>query len=373
MNIENTLGQVETNLKNFIQNHEAKTKDLEARLQDIEQKGSSLPLIATKGSKKATDLIISSPEIKNFIERKLPTAGVTLPLDAILNTKSVLLSDSGTNPVQQTGIITGLPTQRTSLRQLITMIPATNSTFEFLRQNGTLADFTAQAQWDTSVSPALGESGLKKETSFGFTNVSLPISTLAHYMKASSQVLSDSPALNLFLIERMRQGVEMRIEQDIIAGTGTNGQMSGLTKSGNYTAFTPVSGDTALDSINRAKVALSSANFNANLIIMNPADVGSIERAKSTTDEYIIGDPSSGGLMTLWGIPVYASNYISAGNFIMMDSSSTALWMRQEIDVRFTESNEDDFVRNVFTARAEARAGLGVLLPAGVRYGALSL
>jgi HK97 family phage major capsid protein len=171
----------------------------------------------------------------------------------------------------------------------------------------------------------------------------------------------------------MRQGVEMRIEQDIISGTGASGRMSGLTKSGNYTAFTPVSGDTPLDSINRAKVALSSANFNANLIIMNPADVGTIERAKTTTNEYIIGDPSAGGLMTLWGISVYVSNFISAGSFIMMDSSSTALWMRQEIDVRFTESNEDDFVRNIFTARAEARAGLGVLLPAGIRYGALSV
>lgn len=39
--------------------------------------------------------------------------------------------------------------------------------------------------------------------------------------------------------------------------------------------------------------------------------------------------------------------------------------------VEFSDSDEDNFTKNLLTVRAEARVGFAVTLPAGVRYGDL--
>src|SRR3546814_15691773 len=74
------------------------------------------------------------------------------------------------------------------------------------------------------------------------------------------------------LSNRLLYGLELAIESQIITGQGTGANMSGLTKSGNFTAFTPSSGDSALDSINRALGAIETADGGPSLVILHPLD-----------------------------------------------------------------------------------------------------
>lgn len=367
---DDALKAYERTVREFIDRHELKSAELSARIQELEQLKGKLPMSYATAAK-ASDLLVSTPEFQAFASKRAGFAGITLPTDTLLpQTKNtVLISDSATNPSQRTGSIAGTPEQRTYLRQLLPTFVATNTTFDYLRQTGSISDWVAAAQWESTDSPAFGEGGLKKQSSLSFENVNEPVATVAHFMKASRQVLTDNAALERFCVNRMRLGVELAMEAQIVSGSGINGEMSGLTDSGNYTAFVPESGDTALDSINRAKAHLEAGNFSAGLVIIHPSTAAAIERTKTQDHAYLIGNPAIGGFPTIWGIPMYRTTAIQAGKFICLDLNAVGLWVREEIDLRLSESDSDNFIRNLITVRAEARAGLGVLLPAGVIYG----
>src|SRR3546814_16994844 len=61
------------------------------------------------------------------------------------------------------------------------------------------------------------------------------IPTIAHFIKASKQILADVNSLRMTLSNRLLYGLELAIESQIITGQGTGANMSGLTKSGNFT------------------------------------------------------------------------------------------------------------------------------------------
>src|SRR3546814_13132181 len=96
------------------------------------------------------------------------------------------------------------------------------------------------------------------------------------------------------LSNRLLYGLELAIESQIITGQGTGANMSGLTKSGNFTAFTPSSGDSALDSIHRALGAIETADGVPSFVILHPLDFRAAQRLKARggSDEYLLRPPS---------------------------------------------------------------------------------
>jgi hypothetical protein len=87
----------------------------------------------------------------------------------------------------------------------------------------------------------------------------------------------------------------------------------------------------------------------------------------------LVGEPASATQPSLWGLPVFRSATVPAGKFAMLDASCVALFLRQDAVVDLNESDGDNFVKNLITVRAELRAVLGVLVPAGCLYGDLTL
>src|SRR3546814_7289361 len=104
------------------------------------------------------------------------------------------------------------------------------------------------------------------------------------------------------LSNRLLYGLELAIESQIITGQGTGANMSGLTKSGNFTAFTPSSGDSALDSINRALGAIETADGVPSLVILHPLDFRAAQRIKASggAEEYLFGSPSGANGANGW-------------------------------------------------------------------------
>lgn len=214
----------------------------------------------------------------------------------------------------------------------------------------------------------------KPETDITFELVSAPVRTVAHWIKLSRQVMDDAPAVASYIDTRLRYGVERRIDAQLISGNGVGQNLGGLTKSGNFTAFTPATGDTALDSLNKAKYLIEAADYAATAIVMNPADWGAIERSKTSYGEYVIGDPRSAIGPVLWGLPVVVSNSMTSGKLLVGAFDIAAqVWNRQGVSVEMTESNDTDFVKNLITVRAEARLALAIYRPASVYYGSLTV
>lgn len=220
------------------------------------------------------------------------------------------------------------------------------------------------------------EAAQKPESVLTFEGVDTPVRTIAHFLKVSKQVLDDAPALQSYIDRRLRYGVEIRAEQQVINGNGTTPNLSGMLDTGNFTALTAASGDTDFDFANKAKYKVIESDYMADYFLINPADWGRMERLKTTDGEYIgstsaIGYLQNGLVPTLWGLPVIASNSVPAGKLLAVANDASMFWQRQGTVVEIFDQNEDDVEKNLLTIRAEMRGAFSVFRPAAIVAGDL--
>ena len=345
---------------------ERKLSEHSEQLLNIEQKAGSYGGESKDAPPAIAKKLADSNEVKAFAEQRTRAAGVRVDVKSLLpvfERKNTIVSAAATNPPSYLPGVIGGPVQRVWLRQFLMTLPTSSSSIVYTKENAFTNNAAAQAS----------EGAAKAESAITFTEVTQAVATIAHFLKASRQVLDDNAALSAFIETRLRQGLELAIEDGLINGDGTSGALDGLLKTGNFTAFTPTSGDSQIDSLRKAKLALEAADYRAGLILLNPTDTAAIELLKTATEEvYLVGKPIDGGLMSLWGVPVYSTTAVTAGTFVMLDTEqAVSLHQRMEAVVEMSDSDEDNFQKNLITIRAETRLALAVALPAGVRYGDL--
>ena len=66
----------------------------------------------------------------------------------------------------------------------------------------------------------------------------------------------------------------------------------------------------------------------------------------------------------LWGLPAVPSKVLAPGTAIVGDFSQCTLYVREGANVRISDSDQDDFIRNRVTLLGEGRFGLAVWQPA---------
>lgn len=92
----------------------------------------------------------------------------------------------------------------------------------------------------------------------------------------------------------------------MLTGTGAAGELNGLCN--NASAFTGgITNQTALDTLAKAAGQLSAGNYEPSGFIVHPNDWLAMKLLKTTTGEYLIGDPQSATAPMLWGLPVVAT------------------------------------------------------------------
>ena len=231
----------------------------------------------------------------------------------------------------------------------------------------------------TNAAAERAEGTSKAESTLTFELIDEPVRTIAHWLKLSKQVLDDAPALESYVDRRLRHGVRQRLGTQIVVGNGTSPNISGLDQTGRHTDFTPSSGDTQFESINRAKYAVIASDYVANAVLMNPADFGAMERVRTTSGgEFLAGSGAgltyiNNGLTPIvWGLPVVVSNAVTEGEFFVFDSSAMQLFMRQGAVVEMFEQDDTNVQSNLVTVRAELRAALAVFQPGAIQYGDLT-
>ena len=354
-----TTGQVDKLAQRFA--------EAEAKLQDLAQKsaeGWQQPRhsVDTLGS-----LVLKSEQVKNFMQMRSGSVQIEV--------KNTIIGEGGSpqNPVdtivapdRRDGIVPG------AFRALsvLDVVPMGSTSSNQVHYTQELAFTNSAAERAEGVA--------KPESSLTFQLIEEPVRTIAHFIKMSKQVLDDAPALEGYVNRRLSHGVRNRLEFQILRGNGTSPNLAGLSASGNHTAYTPATGDTALDSLNKAKYATIGADFMADTIFINPADWGTIERAKITGGAYLLGDGAAityvanGMIPRVWGMNLVASNNVESGKFYVLDVAAIEMMLRQAVTVEMGFVN-DDFTKNLFTLRAEMRGALAVYQPSAVRYGSLTL
>jgi HK97 family phage major capsid protein len=345
-------GEVEDQIKNEVR---ALSEKFEATVTEIAQKMDSAkgsnPVIETAGQE-----FVKSEQFKALVAGQTQRARID-----VKNTVSSVDGNT-TFPQQNQAIIQGIFKPLT-IRQLFRAIPVTTNMVNSLRE----------ASWSNNAEE-VSQGAAKSESALTFEAYDVPITTVAHFIKVTNQLLADAPAIVAYINTRLSDGLAQRIDMQLVKGNGASPNLSGLTKATNFTAYTPTSGDNLVDAINRAKYALWADGLVPDTAIVNPADWGNMERMRenASSGQYLYGAPGMAAGVNPFGVRIVLSNNVDAGKFIVgaLDAS-TVLYNRQGATIEMGYVNAD-FTNNLVTIRAEERLGLGVERPAGIRYGSFS-
>jgi HK97 family phage major capsid protein len=248
------------------------------------------------------------------------------------------------------------------IRDLLTVVNTSNGS----------VDYVNQTTRDNQAAPQT-EGALKAESNYAFELVNLPIRTIAHWTKASVQILDDSPQLASVIDNELRYGLSIAEDTQLLNGDGTSPNLDGLiTNAAAYAAeFAPAS-ETAIDKIGLAILQVSLAEYMPNGVVMHPSDWMRMRLLKDGDGKYLLGDPQSSIAPNLFGLPVVQTTAIAADKFLVGDFTRAAtLYDRQAPTVQLSTEDGDNFVRNMVTLRCESRLGLAIKNSAALSYGDL--
>jgi HK97 family phage major capsid protein len=303
------------------------------------------------------DEFVKQDKFKQFVEAKGEMNRIRLEV------KNTILSDNTTTfGFQKPGVI-GQQFLPLSIRDILPSIQVNTNLVNSLRE----VSFTNDAA-------PVAEGAAKPESDITFEEYNVPITTIAHWLKVSNQLLADAPAVAAYINLRLRDGIEQKVDSQLLLGNGTTPNLSGLTDGGNFTAFTPAASANLVDSISKAKYQLWALGYIPDAVIVNPADWGAMEIAREGVGSgaYLYGAPGQQGNTSPFGVRIVLSNHMPAGSFMIgAFNRATMVYNRQGTVVEMGYVN-DDFTKNLVTIRAETRLGLGVELPAGILYGLIT-
>ena len=276
-------------------------------------------------------------------------------------------SDTNVAPDRRPGIVGGA-FQPLSMETLFAHVPTASNAIEFTKEN-VFTNSAAEA----------AEGAAKAESALTWTLVNMPVSTVAHWIKISRQLAADNAALAAYVDTRMRYGVNRKVETQLVSGDGTAPNISGILDSGNYTAHGYADanlGSTLKKLVLIRKIIgdLEAAGYNPDAIVLNPADWATIEIDLMTTAAgqtlYSVGD---GGQARLFGRRVVPAVGMTADNVAVGDfAQAGTIYDREGVIVEMSDSDSDNFTKNLITIRAERRLALATERPAAIRAGDLT-
>lgn len=269
-------------------------------------------------------------------------------------------------PTQLAGIYDENAEMPLVIEGLIPHIPVTSSSVQYLKASA----FTNGAK-------VVAEGTAKPESTFQFKLATANIETIAHYTKITEQLAQDAPAVQAFINAKMIYGLQLKIDEQLVNGTGSEAsQLTGLLKdattctdySTQLTELKP-SIKTMVDFALGIKTKLETIGYAPKYLILNPIDWASLALMKDTTGLYILGGPASVAGKTLWGMSVVTTPSMPQGKYLMSDFALGAtIFDRQEVAVEI-DREQDDFTKNLFTIRVERRLGLAVENPKAIGGG----
>lgn len=276
-------------------------------------------------------------------------------------------SDTNVAPDRKPGVVPGA-FQPLTLEGLYASVPTSSNAIEFTKEN-VFTNAAAEA----------AEGAAKAESALTWTLVNQPVSTVAHWIKISRQLAADNAALAAYVDMRMVYGVNRRVETQLAVGNGTAPNISGFLNTGNYTAHGYA--DAALGSVLKKLVLvrkvigdLQAAGYAPDAIVLNPADWATIEvELLTTTSNAARVTYAASGQPMLWGVPVVTSVGVTADTFAVGSfRMAGTIHNREGVVVQMSDSDSDNFTKNLITIRAERRLALANEVPAAIRGGDLT-
>jgi HK97 family phage major capsid protein len=263
------------------------------------------------------------------------------------------------------------PNRPMRIRDLIPTVPTSSSAVEFVRE----LSFTNNASpQGTTAGIGSGEFQDKAKSELTYELVTKPVRTIAHWIAASRQVLSDAPMLQGLIDNRLTYGLDLESDDQLLNGDGTGQNLDGILADSAINDAGEIASGTSADDLPAAMIdhirhaiTIEQQNeyYNMNGLILNPVDWETLETAKATDGHYLmVSMPTGRATETVWRIPVIVTNAMPASQFLIGDFNMGAvIYDREDVSVRVSESHASFFIQNAVAILGEERYTLAIPLP----------
>lgn len=265
----------------------------------------------------------------------------------------------------QAGIVMG-PDQPLTVRDLFTAVSISTNAIEWVQEKL----FTNNAGSRNGEGTALAESGIT------FEKKSSPVENIGHWIPVSRQVLADAPQLQGLIDGRMRQGLKLKEDLQLLFGDGTNGNLLGLVPQASVfsAAGMPVVGagapaHTKLDYLRWSFLQVAKAQYPATFAVLSLDDWAATQMMKTNDGAYIFGTPTDGAAPRVWGKTVVESHGLAAGDFLAGSGFAATIYDREEVSVRVAEQHADFAIKGMVALIVEERLGFTMERPSAVVAG----
>lgn len=240
----------------------------------------------------------------------------------------------------------------------------------------TVADLLAQGQTTmptiryikedtfTNGATTVAEGAAKPEAVWDTSEADAPVRKIAVTAKVTDELFADFPAIRDYINNRMRYMVELTEEAQLLNGDGVSPNILGiLATSGIQTQAKGA--DPVPDAVYKAMIKVMSVGFfDPTGVVFHPNDWQDVRLLRTADGMYIWGSPAQAGPMYIWGLPVVVTTSMTENTALVGAFRLGAqIFRREGIRVEATNSNEDDFEKNLITIRAEERLALAVYRP----------
>ena len=214
---------------------------------------------------------------------------------------------------------------------------------------------------------ATAQNGKKPQVSTSFSGTTLALSKLAAWLKETDEILTDAPFLATEVQNTLMHQLGKVEDNYVINAIGTTVGIGAATYDGTTKTFA----DGILDAILKVK---SESAYDASVVVLNPADVYALLSSKDDNGQYygggyFVGAYGNGAVgipSSIWGVPIFASSAVAQGSALVAAREAVKTWRKGGMDVSIAEENEDDFLYNRVTLRAEVRLATAVVDLKGV-------
>lgn len=347
-------GDISTETKGKVDELLVKQGELQARLQEVEQKADRRGSASDAETKSIGAQFVESDGYKSWHT----AGGMKTSRDAYAFSVKAITSDAasggdGIAPDRLPGVQVP-PMRRMTVRQLLTPGRTESNVIQYLQETGF-----------TNAAATVAENVKKPESTITYDLKNANVVTIAHFIKATKQILDDFAQLQSQIDGRLRYGLELAEEAQLLNGSGVGNNILGIrTGATPYVAPIVVPNATRIDILRLALLQAELAEYPSTGIVLHPSDWAAIELLKDTSGAYIFANPQSLAQPGLWGRPVVTTAAMTADEFLVGAFQLGAqVFDREQANVVVATQNEDDFVKNMITIRGEERLAMALYRP----------
>ena len=339
--------------------------DTKTRLDDVEQKLARRGAGATT-EKSIAEQLMETEQFKSYAQDPRTNKSAKLMVKATITSATADAAGSAGALVVEHRVpgVVATPERKLTIRDLLMPGTTDSNAITYVREKLFTNNAAAQAS----------EGAKKAQSDLQFEEITTGVKTLAHFVKASRQILDDAAMLQSYINGRLTYGLKLVEDKQLLSGDGASGGLTGIMNVAQAFADpAKLAAYTIIDQLRLAQLQVILAEYPSNGFVLNPIDWAKIELEKDGMGRNIIGNPQSLAQPTLWGIPVVQTQAMAAGSFLTGAFDLGAqIFDRQQSGIAVSTENEDDFVKNLVTVLCEERLALAIYRPEAFVKGTLA-